>query len=290
MNDVDPLEAPNGTGTPQQRLELTKSAVNDRWGYPVAGFDVAVAGMTDRGLVRSSNEDSFVVLQGTALPGHYLAAAGVFDGVGGQVHGARASSSAAKQLAHLVGDLSLPLVCSPAPKMELEELMQQLNEKLKMDGIHNPALKGMATTATVALLAKGLPTKLWIGHVGDSPAFRLRDGQLRKLIREDSVVCDLVDQGLVAPEDAARHPKRHVITQALGCHTGISPHIAAHAVEPGDCFLLCTDGLTAMVSEDTIMSILEAEPPPTACQELVEAANAAGGIDNVTVVVMRFIH
>ena len=92
----------------------------------------------------------------------------------------------------------------------------------------------------------------------------------------------------MAPEDAARHPKRHIITQALGSHGGISPHIAAHTVEPGDCFLLCTDGLTTIVSEDAIRTILEAEPPPTACKHLIEAANDAGGIDNVTVVVMKF--
>ena len=147
----------------------------------------------------------------------------------------------------------------------------------------------MATTATVTLLAKAFPVTLWIGHVGDSPAFRLRGGQLQKLITEDSVVGDLVRAGLVAPEDAASHPQRHIITQALGSHREISPHVAAHVVEPSDCFMLCTDGLTTMVSEDAIGTILEAESPPTACVQLIDAANGAGGIDNVTVVVMRFI-
>ncbi len=158
-----------------------------------------------------------------------------------------------------------------------------------MEGLRDPALQGMATTATVALLAKDSAATLWIGHVGDSPAFRLRGGRLRKLIREDSVVCDLVREGLVAPEDAARHPQRHIITQSLGSYMRIIPHVAAHAVEPGDCIMLCTDGLTTVVSEDAIRTILEAEPTPTACNQLIEAANDAGGIDNVTVVVMKFI-
>ena len=248
-----------------------------------------MAGMTDRGLVRLSNEDSFVVLQEAALSRHYLAVAGVFDGVGGQAHGARASSAAAKYLAQLVGDCTLPLVSLRVPKVKLEELMQQLHKRVKLEGLSEPALQGMSTTATVALLAKDSAATLWIGHVGDSPAFRLRGGQLQKLIREDSVVCDLVREGLVAPEDAARHPQRHIITQALGSHRGISPHVAAHAVEPGDCIMLCTDGLTTMVSEDAIRTILATEPPPTACIQLIESANDAGGIDNVTVVVMKFI-
>lgn len=258
-------------------------------GYPVTGYEIEIAGMTDRGLVRPSNEDAFVVLQEPALPSHYLAVAGVFDGVGGQAHGARASSAAARYLAQLVGHSSLSLVSLRAPKVELEELMQQLHKRVKLEGLRAPALQGMATTATVALLAKVFPVTLWIGHVGDSPAFRLRGGQLHKLIREDSVVCDLVGKGLVDPEDVARHPQRHIITQAVGSHRGISPHVAAHAVEPGDCFMLCTDGLTTMVSEEVIRAILEAEPPPTACKQLIEAANDAGGIDNVTVVVMKFI-
>jgi len=103
------------------------------------------------------------------------------------------------------------------------------------------------------------------------------------------VVGELVGKGLVAPEDAARHPRRHVITQALGSPRGISPHVAAHPVEPGDRYMLCTDGLTTMVSEGAIRSILRAEPPPTACKQLIQAANDAGGVDNVTVVVMKFI-
>ena len=190
-------------------------------GYPVSSFAIEIAGMTDRGLVRPCNEDSFVVLQETALPSYYLAVAGVFDGVGGQVHGARASTAAANCLAQLVGDSTLSHVSLRVPEVELEELMQQLHKRLRLDGLRDPALQGMATTATVALLAKAFPATLWIGHVGDSPAFRLRGGQLQKLIREDSVVCDLVREGLVAPEDAVRHPKRHIITQALGSHRGI---------------------------------------------------------------------
>ena len=98
---------------------------------------------------------------------------------------------AASCLAQLIGDSSLSFSSLRAPEVELEELMQQLHKRVKLDGIRDPALHGMATTATVAVLVEAYPATLWIGHVGDSPAFRLRDGQLQKLIREDSVVCDL---------------------------------------------------------------------------------------------------
>lgn len=255
----------------------------------LTGYQIEMAGMTDRGLVRPTNEDSFVVLQEPALPDRYLAVAGVFDGVGGRSHGAVASFSAATRLTQLFGESALPSVSSLPPKVELEEIMQQLQERLELEQLSDPTLQDMATTATVALLHKAFPSSLWIGHVGDSPAFRLRDGQLQKIVREDSVVCDMVDEGLVAPEDAARHPKRHIITQALGSHRGIRPNIAIHAIEPDDCFMLCTDGLTNMVSEDTIHRILESKTPASACKLLIEAANDAGGTDNVTVVVIRLI-
>ena len=257
-------------------------------GCPVTGYEMEMAGMTDRGLVRPSNQDSFVVLQKPALPSRYLAVAAVFDGVGGQVHGARASSAAVEHLIQLVGDSPPMLASSRALEVELEKLMRKLHKRLKLDELREPALQGMATTATVALLGKDFPATLWIGHVGDSPAFRLRGGQLQKLTKDDSVVCDLVREGLVAPEDAARHPQRHIITQALGSPREISPHVAAHSMEPDDCYLLCTDGLTNMVSEDAIRSILTAHPPSAACKQMIEATNSAGGIDNVTVVVMKF--
>ena len=267
-----------------------------RWSSPIkdgafelTGYKIEMAGMTDRGLVRPSNEDSLVVLQGPTLPSRYMAVAGVFDGVGGQAHGAMASSLAATHLAQVVGDSSSPIANFKKPLVELEELMQQLHEGLKMELLRDPSLQGMATTVTLAILFRDFPSTLWIGHVGDSPAYRHRSGQLQKLIREDSVVCDMVDEGLVAPEDAVRHPNRHIITQALGGHGGISPHVTAHDVEPGDLFMLCTDGLTNMVTEVDIGRILDAETPPEACKKLIEAANNAGGADNVTVIVMRLI-
>ena len=247
-----------------------------------------IAALTDRGLLRSSNEDCFLVLEDLALPSRYQALAGVFDGVGGQAHGGRASSAAAKYLAQLVGGPAMPLASRRPPNVELEEVMQQLHEMLRLDGLYDPALRGMATTATVALVAKASEPTLWLGHVGDSPAFRLRGGRLQKLLREDSVVCDLVANGLVAPADAAKHPQRHVITQSLGSHRDIQPHVASHALEPGDCIMLCTDGLTNIVPEDDIAGILQGGTPRQACEQLVEAAKAAGGTDNVTVIVMKF--
>jgi protein phosphatase len=146
----------------------------------------------------------------------------------------------------------------------------------------------MATTATVALLVRASPWTLWLGYVGDSPAFRIRDGQLEKLVAEDSLVSSLLSAGLISPEQAAHHPRRHVITQALGYSVEVTPHVSAHHVEPGDSFLLCTDGLTNTVPEESILAVIVAEPPGTACRKLIDAANTAGGADNITVVVLQF--
>ena len=254
------------------------------------GYEIEMAGKTDTGLARPSNEDTLLLLDPPAPLSRFSAVAGVFDGVGGQVHGSRASSLAARHVAQLV-DLSNDQ-SAPTSKREiaegLEELIHQLHENLMQDTVRDPSLQGMATTATIAFLDKTCPRTLWIGHVGDSPAFRLRNGELQKLTREDSVVYDLVHQGIVAPEDATRHPQRHVITQAVGGDRGIRPHVSGHRIEPGDRFVLCTDGLTDMVSEDSIRSILGQERPLRSCARLIDAANDAGGTDNVTVVVIRF--
>ena len=257
--------------------------------YQLADLRLEIAGMTDKGLARSSNEDSLLILQSPGLSSRFMALTGVFDGVGGQVHGGRASSSAADYLAQQVSGSSTPLAGLSAPEEELKELIRQLHKRLKLDGKLEPKLQGMATTAIIALLDNTFPTIRWIGHVGDSPGFRLRNGDLQKLTKEDSIVCDLVREGVLAPEDAARHPRRNIITQALGGRQEITPHVAGHSAKPGDCFMLCTDGLTTMVPEDTIGAILDSEPPLEACKQLIDAANDAGGVDNITVVAIRFM-
>ena len=111
---------------------------------------------------------------------------------------------------------------------------------------------------------------------------------MSKLIAEDSLMAGLLRAGTINPEQARRHPQRHVLTQALGHSPEVNPHVSAHEVRPGDVFLLCTDGLTNMVPEGRILEIVAAEPPRAACRDLITAANSAGGVDNITMLLMKF--
>ena len=251
------------------------------------GLTVEIAGSTDRGLVRPFNEDSYVILQESAVPGWCSAVVGIFDGVGGLEHGQEASSRAARYLPELL-DPGGGLGAEEDPGQAVADLTLGLHARLKADQRNEPALVSMASTGTIALLPRTSPTVLWIGHVGDSPALRLRTGSIQKLVEEDSLVAAMLRDGLIQPEQARRHPQRHVITQALGHNKEIIPHVSAHQVYPGDSYLLCTDGLTGMLPEVAILEIATGKSPQAACRDLITAVNTAGGFDNITVVIMQF--
>jgi protein phosphatase len=143
----------------------------------------------------------------------------------------------------------------------------------------------MGTTVTAALLLGG---KVTLGHVGDSRAYRIRDGELEQLTDDHSLVGDLMRSGRLTPEEAEAHPQRSVITRALGTDPDVDIDMTAVDARPGDLFLLCSDGLTTMVADEDILGILAAAPTlDDAARELVRAANTGGGEDNVTVVLFR---
>ena len=252
-----------------------------------AGLQVEIAGSTDRGLVRDSSEDSLLILQGEAIPNWCSAIIGVFDGVGRLGNGQEASSRATIYLAESLADSMRPQSESD-PGQVVAELMRNLHLRLRTDRKERPDLGDMATSGTVAPLPRTEPPTLWIGHVGDSPAFRLSAGTAEKLLQEDSLVADLLRDGLILPKQARQHPQRHVIPQALGHNEEIKVHVGEHQVSPGDCYLICTDGLTSFVPETRLPIIVAAKSPTDACQDLIAAANAAGGLDNITVGVTRF--
>lgn len=267
----------------EKRHQLVESETLD----PLS-LTVEIAGSTDRGLVRPRNEDSYVILQENAVPSWCSAVVGIFDGVGGLDHGQEASSRAAAYLPELLLGSALRRVPHPGPGQAVVDLTLGLHAKLKADQRGEPALGSMASTGTIALLPRTFPTILWIGHVGDSPVLRLRAGSVQKLVEEDSLVAAMLRDGLIQPEQARHHPQRHVITQALGHDEEIVPHVSAHQVYTGDCYLLCTDGLTGMLPEAAILEIAAGKSPQAACRDLITAANTAGGFDNITVVIMQF--
>jgi protein phosphatase len=229
-----------------------------------------IAGATDAGRVRRRNEDAFV-----CAPPLFVVA----DGMGGAQAGEIASRLAASALRD---ELAHPPQAELEPEARLRSVIQEANRRIYARAASDPRASGMGTTVTAALLVDG---RVSIGHVGDSRAYRLRDGALEQLTDDHSLVADLVRSGRLTPEEAELHPQRSVITRALGTDAAVTVDSLTVDAQPGDVFLLCSDGLTTMVDEESVTrTILGAETLEAAARALVEAANRGGGEDNVTVV------
>ena len=141
-------------------------------------------------------------------------------------------------------------------------------------------LEGMGTTLDICLIYNN---KIYIGHVGDSRIYRVRKGVMRKLTKDHSYVQQLVEDGKITRAEADHHPKKNMLTRALGCTPYVEPDIRARNLEKGDILLMCSDGLTNMVEENTIYQIVK-ENPENAPEKLIEVVNKGGGYDNITVI------
>jgi PPM family protein phosphatase len=231
------------------------------------------AGLTDTGRRRRQNEDSFV-----CDPPLFAIA----DGMGGAQAGELASRLAAaaieKGAAAARGEDGVVAVVRAANALIFER------------AVSDPEVAGMGTTATVALVDESAET-LTVAHVGDSRAYRYRQGVLEQLTTDHSLVGELVRSGRLTEAEAAVHPHRSVITRALGTDAEVEVDTLTLALAIGDVVLLCSDGLSAMVRDDEIVRVLESSggDPHQAAEALVRAANAAGGDDNVTVVVFELV-
>lgn len=244
------------------------------------------AALTDPGRRRENNEDSFCVREDLGL---FLVA----DGMGGHVAGEIASKLAVDEIERLIeasaAAASAPGNAAPPragrdPGSRLDAAFAQANRKLADRMAADASLHGMATTA-VALLAGGRSAAL--AHVGDSRAYRWRSRDLVRLTRDHSWVEDQIRSGVLTPDAARRHPWRHVVTRALAGTPDADAEVLDLALEPDDRVLLCSDGLSSVVSDDGIAAVLrEARPAADLCAELVRLANAEGGPDNVTVVLV----
>jgi len=231
---------------------------------------------TDPGRVRPGNEDSV------------LAVAQVFavaDGMGGHAAGEVASAVALQTIAARMGQ-------QPASIASVTDVVRAANEAVYRRSLAEPTTRGMGTTLALVAPATGADgtDHLVVANVGDSRVYLCTDGELRQLTRDHSYVEEMLAAGQITADEARRHPHRHVVTRVVGIEPSVAVDTWLVTPEPGDRYLICSDGLVDEVSDDDIARIITAAPDPqTAADTLVAAANDAGGRDNISVVVVEVL-
>jgi serine/threonine protein phosphatase PrpC len=226
------------------------------------------AGQSHPGRRRRRNEDAFVI-----SPPLFAVA----DGMGGAKAGEIASRLAAAAVREEEGG-----------RADVGELIREANRRVFERARDDASASGMGTTMTVALVEDDHVT---IGHVGDSRAYRLRDGELEQLTEDHSLVAELVRSGRLSPEEAEMHPQRSVITRALGTEADVDVDTFTVDAQPGDVFLICSDGLTTMVGDERIVTAVteHRDDLERAAKQLIADANRSGGEDNVTFVFFEIV-
>jgi len=237
---------------------------------------------THVGKERQDNQDSFFADPEPAL---FL----VSDGMGGHQGGAIASGIVAEDLPVMIENaLDRLKVGTPRTvKALLEKLIAEQSKQLQLEGTSESGFRDMGATLVIALLRHG---RCFVANIGDSRAYRLRKGRMVQLTRDHSVVSELIEKGRIEPEEAANHHARGQITRYIGMQEKARSHVHSFALKKADRLLLCTDGLTDMITDKDIRDILSTETDPqTACKSLITAANKAGGHDNITALLIDWL-
>lgn len=230
---------------------------------------LASGARTDVGRVRAGNEDSYFVDSPLFV---------IADGMGGHAAGDVASATAVEVIQEKRDEIS-----STDPET-LSNVIREANRAIWSRSADDTNLRGMGTTCTMILVAD---SEAKVAHVGDSRAYLFHDGEIRQITDDHTLVGRLVREGKLRPEEAARHPQRSMVTRALGVDEDVEVDLFSLALEEGDRLLICSDGLSGMVSEDEMTEILNSESDPQrAADVLVDRANEAGGEDNITVIVI----
>lgn len=229
-----------------------------------------VAAKSDVGRVRDGNEDSYLLQE------PYFAVA---DGMGGHAAGDVASRTAVQTLSERIGD-------GTNDPDGLARAVKEANAAIFEKATADPSLHGMGTTCTLALVDDD---NIHLAHVGDSRAYLMRGDELELLTEDHTLVGRMVKEGRLKPEEAERHPQRSIITRVLGVDSDVEVDLLTVPVQEGDRVLLCSDGLTSMIDAGAIRDILSRNnDPDSAVEELIAAANEAGGEDNITAVLLSF--
>jgi len=237
--------------------------------------------VTDTGRARRNNEDAVTLDEAGRI-------AVLADGMGGYNAGEVASQMATErvraELAARLGPLG-PLPSESDLRSALADAVDGANRAVYDAAMSHPEYAGMGTTLVVAVF-RG--ERLWLGHIGDSRAYRLRNGHLEQLTRDHSLLQEQIDAGLITAEQAAYSMHKNLVTRAVGVDELVELEIHDHLVQPGDLLLMCSDGLSDMLNDDQIAQMLRTSDSLAELGAmLVQAANAAGGRDNIAVVLVR---
>lgn len=243
--------------------------------------NIDFASLTDVGIRRSHNQDAHIALPATDTEqwrqrGHVFLVA---DGMGAHAVGELASKLAVDSIPHIYSKH-----VQEGPLSALRKAFIETNVTIHTRGQQNREFEGMGTTGTALILR---PEGAWIGHVGDSRAYRVRNGQIEQLSFDHSLVWELARRQRVAPEELQGIPP-NVIVRSLGPEPLVQVDIEGpHPVQPGDIFVLCSDGLSGPLTDREIGAVVSALPPAEACRLLIDLANLHGGPDNITAIVVR---
>jgi serine/threonine protein phosphatase PrpC len=296
----------SGKGPAQRRAQENQMTDVSTLPRPRA-LTLKAFGITDKGKVRTSNEDQFLIAEltksmrvwQTSLPEPKMQVGDehahlfvVADGMGGHLAGEQASGLAVITIEQFTLNTFrwfLGSTGSDAQKVlaQFQSAISQADARILEEAAEHPELSGMGTTVTMAF---SLGAQLCVVHVGDSRAYLYRDGQLDQITQDHTVTAEMVRNGILRPDEVAGHRLRHVITNVVG-GPELGVRVEAHAldVQAGDRLLLCSDGLTEMVPNDAIAAALHAEfSPELAAKMLLTQASEAGGRDNITVLIVRF--
>lgn len=227
---------------------------------------------SDIGLVRENNEDSYIFLP----PGLFIVA----DGMGGHVAGEIASQMASRMVSEYISEHKKDIL----PEYLLEQAIRKANSLIYQMSQHKQECHGMGTTLTAAYIDDNT---VYFGHVGDSRMYLIHNDNMLQITEDHSLVWELVKSGNITIEEASVHPQRNILTRALGTSPDVKIDTGTFSWETGDVLLLCSDGLTNMLSDKAILEQIRAQSDKLVLDSLVEQAKAAGGLDNITVILAQ---
>jgi protein phosphatase len=242
-------------------------------------------GFTDIGLARQTNQDAFVVDNDLGL---WIVA----DGMGGHAGGSTASQLAVKAINDNIASAA---ISSPDFRNRIDQVEELLcsavaaaDSLIRATADTTPDLKGMGTTVVIGLFHPGPEPSIALAHIGDSRAYLIRARGISALTTDHSFVQRLVSEGRISHDEARAHPQQNVLLRAVGVEDRVPPDVTIHPLRPHDIVILCTDGLTKMLEEQDILDcvLTSQRSPKEMCRQLIDAANARGGKDNTTIIVI----